>query len=305
MPRDPPVTIATFPFTDTMAITIAHRMSDVAIIGAGELGGALAYLLARHGAASSVRLIDEVGRVAEGKALDIAQAAPIEGFSTDISGSTDVSRAAGASMIVVADHGRGPEWETSEGLLLLKQLTSLSKHAVILCAGASHRELVEQGVRELRIERAGLFGSASEALAAGARALVALERNTSPQAIALSVLGVPPGQVVVPWESGAIAGLPMTHLIDEPTRRRLGQRIVRLWPPGSYALATAAVKIAEGILGRSRRMACCFVAPDDTAGWRTRTAALPVRLGPDGLAEVVMPPLSTAERVALDNAMLL
>jgi malate dehydrogenase len=280
-------------------------MSDVAIIGAGELGGATAHLLVKRGAASSVRLIDEAGRIAEGKALDIAQAAPIEGFSADVSGSTDVTRAAGASVIVIADHARGAEWDAAEGLQLLRQLMSLSRRAVILCAGGSHRELVERGVRELRIERTRLFGSAPDALAAGARALVALERNTSPQDIALSVLGVPPDQIVVPWESGAIAGLSVTQLIDEVSRRRLGQRIARLWPPGSYALATAAVKIAEGILGRSRRLACCFVAPDDAAGLRTRTAAVPVRLGPDGLAEIVVPPLNIAERVALDNAMML
>lgn len=280
-------------------------MSDVAIIGAGELGGATAHLLARRGAASSVRLIDEDGRIAEGKALDIAQAAPIEGFSADVSGSTDVTRAAGASVIVIADHARGAEWDTAEGLLLLERLKSLSRRAVILCAGGSHRELVERGVRELRVERTRLFGSAPDALAAGARAIVALERNTSPQDIALSVLGVPPDQIVVAWESGAIAGLPVTQLIDNVSRRRLGQRIARLWPPGSYTLATAAVKITEGIVGRSRRLACCFVAPDDAAGSRTRTAALPVRLGPDGLAQVVMPPLNIAERVALDNAMLI
>ena len=49
----------------------------------------------------------------------------------------------------------------------------------------------------------------------------------------------------------------------------------------------------------------CFVAPDDRAGVRTRTAALPVRLGPGGIVEVVMPVLSVVERVALDNAMML
>jgi malate dehydrogenase len=287
------------------AITIAHRMSDVAIIGAGELGGATAHLLARRGAASAVRLIDEAGRIAEGKALDIAQAAPIEGFATDVSGSTDVTRAAGSSVIVIADHAGGGEWDTTEGLLLLTRLMSVSRRAVILCAGGSHRELVERGVRELRIDRTRLFGSAPDALAAGARGLVALERNTSPQDIALSVLGVPPDQLVVPWESGAIAGLSITQLLDDVSRRGLSRRIARLWPPGPYALATAAVKIAEGVLGHSRRLACCFVAPERGAEFRTRTVALPVSLGPDGLGQTVMPPLNTADRVALDNAMML
>ena len=62
-------------------------MQEVAIVGAGELGGALAHVLARREAARTIRLIDDQGRVAEGKALDIAQAAPVEGFATQLSGS--------------------------------------------------------------------------------------------------------------------------------------------------------------------------------------------------------------------------
>ena len=49
-------------------------------------------------------------------------------------------------------------------------------------------------------------------------------------------------------------------------------------------------------------MASCFVAPDTSSGLRSRTAALPVRLGPAGIVEVVTPSLSVVERVALENA---
>jgi hypothetical protein len=55
--------------------------------------------------------------------------------------------------------------------------------------------------------------------------------------------------------------------------------------------------------GRSRRVVSCFVAPDLTTGAHTRTGAMPVRLGPAGLVEVVLPSLSAVEQVALDNAM--
>ena len=65
-------------------------MRDIAIIGAGELGGATAHALARRDVATTIRLVDDRGRVAEGKALDIMQAAPIEGFATGVSGSTDL-----------------------------------------------------------------------------------------------------------------------------------------------------------------------------------------------------------------------
>src|SRR3989454_11139220 len=97
-------------------------MRDVAIIGAGELGGALAYVLARRSVAGEIRLIDQMGNVAAGKALDIMQAAPIDGFATRLSGSTDVSTAAGASVLVVTDRFGGDVWQVGGGLLLLKRI---------------------------------------------------------------------------------------------------------------------------------------------------------------------------------------
>jgi malate dehydrogenase len=278
-------------------------MQQVAIIGAGELGGAAAHLLARHDLVRSITLVDETGRVAAGKALDIAQAAPIEGFATEVSGSNDVSAASGAGIVVVADRVGGGEWQGEDGLLLLKRLTQTASGAVIVCAGAAQRDLVDRGVRELRFMRARLFGSAPEALAGGARALVALAVNGSPRDVALSVLGVPPHHTVIPWADATFAGFELTRLVDEPSRRRLAARVAALWPPGPYALATAATMVIEAMVGRSRRIAGCFVAPDSSAGTHTRAGAMPVRLGPAGIVDVLLPSLSEVEQVALDNAM--
>ena len=283
-------------------------MSDVAIvaiIGAGELGGALAHVLARRDAAGEIRLIDETGRVAAGKALDIAQAGPVDRFATRLSGSTDISTAAGAAVIVVADRVGGGEWQGEDGLALMRVIRQMTSSAIVLCGGASQRELVERGVHEARGGRARLFGSAPEALAAAARALIALETNGSPRDVALSIVGVPPSQIVLPWDDATIGGFAATRVLDEPARRRIAARLPALWPPGPYALACAAAIVVEALLGRSRRRAICFVAPDETAGARTRTAALPVRLSRAGIAEVLLPPLNGRDRVALDNAIML
>jgi malate dehydrogenase len=280
-------------------------MIEVAIIGAGELGGALAHRLARTNAAAAIRLIDETGRVAAGKALDIAEAAPIDGFATQLSGSNDVTIAAGAGVIILADRIGSGEWQGEDGLVLLKRLAQMGTNAVIVCAGAGQRELVERGVAELRLVRARLLGSAPGALAAAARAMVALETNSSPNDVALTMMGVPPAQIVIPWEDAAIGGFSATRVLDEPTRRRIVARLPALWPPGPYALAAAAVRVVESIAGRSRGLSVCFVAPDVSAGTRVRAAALPIRLGRAGIVEVVIPELSAHDRVLLDNAMLL
>src|SRR3954447_7025328 len=277
-------------------------MQEVAILGAGELGGALAHVLARRDTARTIRLIDDKGRVAEGKALDIAQAAPVEGFATQLSGSTDWATGAGARVIVVADRfGRG-EWSGEEGLQLVGQLARSAPAAVILCAGAAQRELIDRGVRELRIGRTRLFGSAPEALAGGARALVALAANGSPRDVSLSVLGVPPSQTVVPWQDATLAGFALTRLVDEPSRRRIAARVAALWPPGPYALATAAALAIEAIGGRTRRIVSCFVGPDTSAGVHSRAAAMPVRLGPAGILDVVLPTLFGVDGVGRENA---
>src|SRR5260370_12844699 len=266
------------------------EVADVVIIGAGEIGGALAHALARRDIARAIRRVDETGRVAAGKALDIAQAAPIECFATELSGSADVSAAAGATIVVLADRAGKSEWQGEDGLMLLKRLAHIAAGAVVICAGSSQRELVERGVAEVHMTRARLLGSAPEALAAAARAIVALEINGSPGDVALTVLGVPPAQMVIPWEDATIGGFSATRMLDEPSRRRIAARLRALWPPGPYALATATLKTIEAVIGRSRRLLSCFVAADTSAGTRQRAAALPVRLGPSGLVGVVSPP---------------
>src|SRR6266699_3387011 len=207
-------------------------MREVAIIGAGGLGGALAHRLARRDVVRTLTLIDDRGRVAEGKALDIAQAAPVESFSTGLAGTTDVARAAGASIVVIADRfGSRGEWNGDEALMLLRRLTQFAPRAIIVCAGATQRDLVDAGARELKIGRRRLFGTAPEALTSGARALVALAIDGSPQDVGIPVLGVPPSHTVIAWEDGTIAGRRLTGLIDDPARRRLLAQIAALWPP--------------------------------------------------------------------------
>jgi malate dehydrogenase len=280
-------------------------MREVAIVGAGELGGLVAYALARQNATAVIRLIDDNGSVAEGKALDINQASPVEGFATAVSGSTDLSNAAGADFVVIADRAAGQGWRGDDAVSLIRRLNSVAPRARFLCASASHREVVERSIRELRLGRSRILGTAAEAFAAAGTAIVALEMDVSPRDVALSVLGVPPRQIVVGWEHASVAGFSITGMIGEPTRRMLTQRISALWPVGPYAQAAAAAKVLDVVSGRSRRAVTCFVGPDDQAGARTRAAALPVKLGASGAIEVMVPVLSAVERVALDNAMLL
>jgi malate dehydrogenase len=280
-------------------------MHDVVILGAGEQGGTLAHILARSATASIVRLVDDAGQVAAGKALDIMQAAPVEGFATRVSGHADLAAPPSGRIIVLADRVRGGEWQGDEALLLLKRMRSGAERSVLIAAGAYQREVVERGVRELGYTRERLVGTAPEALAGALRAIVAVEVDGSPRDVGLTILGVPPDQVVVPWDEATIGGFAATSVLDEAARRRIASRLARLWPPGPIALAAAARKAIQSVLGASRQSISAFVAPDDSMGRRFRTAALPVRLGSGGVMQVENVALSVHDRTALENAIAL
>jgi malate dehydrogenase len=280
-------------------------MQEVAIIGAGELGGEIAHALARRDLAAHVRLLDPTGQVAAGKALDIAQAGPIASFATIVSGAADIRRASAAHVVLLADRAVAPDWTADEALLLLKQISAAASRAVIVCAGAAHRDIVERAVRELRIPARRIVGSAPHALAGAIRALVALEVNGSPKDVSLAVLGVPPDRIVVPWEEAAVGGVAATRALDEPARRRIIARLAPLWPPGSTTLAHAAADVLACVCERSRQVVSCFVAPENGPGARARVVALPVRLNATGVVKIEQPALGGAAQVALDNAMLL
>ena len=112
------------------------------------------------------------------------------------------------------------------------------------------------------IPRQRLFGSAPEALAAALRSLIALETNGSIRDIALTVLGVPPHQTVVPWHTVTIAGFAATDVLSEPVRRRIETRLEPLWPPGPFALATAAAEAVATIVSRVASNAQLFRGAD-------------------------------------------
>ncbi|MGE0448511.1 MAG: hypothetical protein AB7Q29_02910 [Vicinamibacterales bacterium] len=276
-------------------------MIEVAILGAGELGGALAHVLARRRVVRRIQLIDAAGGVARGKALDIMQTGPIEGFDTTVTGSSDISRAIQSTIVVVADAAGGDP--QGDPLGLLRQALATAARGSIVCAGADHRHAVEAIVRDLRVDRRRVVGSAPEALAAAVRALVALRANASVRDVSLTILGAPPSQTVISWEESTVAGLAASRMIDEPTRRRIAAQVPALWPPGPHALAHAAAEAVAALCGVSRRTLSCFVAPDDSTGRRARTVALPTRLGVTGVEEVHWPALGGAAQVSLDTAM--
>ena len=116
-------------------------MSLIAIIGAGPTGSTLAHTLAGRSRVREIRLIDSEVRIAQGKALDIQQSGPVEGFSTTLSGVESLHASAGADVIVLADAASGAGEHTGEaGLAMVRQLVAAGVTAPLLFAGANQRD---------------------------------------------------------------------------------------------------------------------------------------------------------------------
>jgi malate dehydrogenase len=273
-------------------------MSVVAIIGAGPLGGALAHKLAGRSRVAEVRLVDPEENVARGKALDILQAGPVENAHVNLSGASSLHAAVGADVIVLADDVSGAEHAGEAGLSLVRQLQAAGAAAPLLFAGATQRQLMQICIRELQIPAARVLGSAPAALASGLSALSGVMLDTSAAEVSLQVVGVPPRGIVVAWQEGSVSGQPLTSVMGAHEIAALSSRITGLWPPGPYALASAAARVSEALCSGSRRQYSCFV---DVG--RGRIAAMPVVLTRGRLARIVDPALSAQERTMLDNAL--
>lgn len=280
-------------------------MSTIVILGAGEIGGALARQLAATDLVSRIVLVDDLGTVAAGKALDVAQSSPVDRYHTAMAGTSDVSAVVGATVVVLADRAgqSSGEWQDEAGLALLKRVAGLNQVAPLLCAGASQSGLIERGVNEAGIPRTRLFGTGAEALRSAVTAITALEANASPSDISLSVLGRPPHQVIVPWDEAAISGRSIPKVLSAAQLARLDARAARLWPPGPYALASAATRIIRTALSRTMRVHAAIVAVTREEGTPGGSAIMSVTLQPSGIASIIEPALSTRDRVRYETSL--
>jgi len=273
-------------------------MQTVAILGAGELGGAVGRALACRDLVSRIVFIDKSGTVAAGKALDIRQSGPVEGFDTRLDGTEDLSSVIGASVVVLADeHGAG-DWTGEAALQLLGRVHAYNPRALIVAAGARQRDVLRLAVTELGLPPTRVVGSAPTAAAGAARALVALEAGCSATDVSLSVVGAPPGWVIA-WADGSVAGSPLVRALAPPAVTRIEARLRASWPAGPHALASAAAAVIHAAWTGSHRQFPCFVG-DLWEPRRSTFVALPVVLGPTGVRRVDVPQLAPREQVALD-----
>jgi malate dehydrogenase len=274
-------------------------MSLIAIIGAGPIGSTTAHTLAGRSRVREIRLIDAESGIAQGKALDIQQSGPVENFSTRLSGTDSLHATAGADVGIIADAASGAGEHTGEaGLAMGRRVVASGSTAPFLFAGATQRELMKRAITELHVSPSIVIGAAPFALESALRAMCGVLADCSAVEVALTVSGVPPRHAVVGWEEATFAGRPLTSIVAAHDLGGLAARIPGLWPPGPYALGSAAARVTEALVAGSRRRFSCFVDYG-----RGRIVAVPVELGVGGVKRVLEPVLTNQERTAFENSL--
>lgn len=270
----------------------------IAVIGAGELGATLARRLAAAELFRRVLLLDpDVGK-AKGKALDILQSGPVDGFDTRVEGGP-LEELGEVDAVVLADPpaldaGHLPS-EAGETLDRIR--ASLARGPLVIAGG--HPPVVEMAV-EKGHPRDRVIGSAPVAIASALRRHLALALDGRPRDVAATVVGRPPGRLLMPRGTALLGGLPIERLAPAAARAALS-RVEGRWP-GPVALAAAAARVLGALFSPDPSVLPVLVALAGEYGHRGRALAVPARLGHGRLLGVVELDLDPVDRVAFDNA---
>jgi malate dehydrogenase len=275
-------------------------MSGVAILGAGELGGAIAHALAGRGRVRAITLVDDAAGVAAGKALDIQQAGPIDRVDVHLSGATDLLSAAGASVIVLADSVASGEWKDDRGLALVDRLVRAGSAAAFVFAGPNQAMLMRLASRELGLPGDRIVGTAASAVVGTVRALVGLEVGGGGTGVSVTVGGRPP-TFVVAWSSATIAGSLVTDRVPAHRLLAVAESLRRFWPPSARAIAAPTTRIVEALVAGSRDLHQAMTILDGEFGSRGGVGMMPLVIGPGRVLARVMPSLSPQERTEIES----
>ncbi|HEY7514408.1 MAG TPA: NAD(P)-binding domain-containing protein [Vicinamibacteria bacterium] len=269
----------------------------VAILGAGDLGATIARRLAEREGARHVVLVDANEGRAKGKALDLLQSGPVEGYDTELAGAAALPE--GCDVVIAADPPELEGRSSRDAAAWMAGLVKTLPRGPFVVAGEHGPTLVDAAVRG-GIARERVVGSAPLAWAGALRAALGREMGASAADLGLAVLGLPPERLVVPFRGVTVSGLPQEADPSPALRRAL--EAVRRRSLGPVALATAADRLLAALLGPPGPVLPAWARLEGEFGHRGMALAVPVRLGWGRIQAVVEVPLEPVERVAFDNA---
>ncbi|MEW6606763.1 MAG: malate dehydrogenase [bacterium] len=280
-------------------------MKKVSIIGAGNVGATTALLVAQKELIDEIILVDVVEGLAEGKALDIAQLSPIEGFETKIIGTSDYSQMANSNLVVVtAGLARKPGMDRLDLLYknarIIKEITlNIVKYApdsIIIMVTNPVDVMTYHAFKVSGFSPQRVLGQAGILDTARFCYFISQELKISPKNISSIILGGH-GDSMIPLPRWTLVNkIPITELMDEKTLDRLiertrkgGGEIVTLLKTGSafYAPAASTVQMVESIIKDTKQILPCSVYLQGKYGVSDIYIGVPARLGANGVEEII------------------
>ncbi|MEN8833554.1 MAG: malate dehydrogenase [Pacificibacter sp.] len=296
----------------------------IALIGAGQIGGTLAHLAALK-ELGDVVLLDLNDGAAKGKALDIAEAGPSEGFDADMSGTSDYADIAGADVcIVTAGVARKPGMSRDDLLgINLKVMKAVGEgikahapNAFVICITNPLDAMVWALQEFSGLPTEKVVGMAGVLDSARFRHFLAEEFNVSMKDVTAFVLGGHGDTMVPSVRYSTVGGIPLPDLVEMgwTTQEKLdaivqrtrdgGAEIVGLLKTGSafYAPATSAIEMAEAYLKDQKRVLPCAAYCDGQFGLDGFYVGVPTVIGAGGIERVVDIKMSKDEQAMFDKS---
>ncbi len=292
----------------------------VTVVGAGNVGATCADVLAYREIANEVVLVDIKEGVAEGKALDIWQKAPINLYDTRTIGSTnDYEKTAGSDVVVITSGLPRKPGMTRDDLIstnagIVKSVTeNVVKHspeAIIIIVSNPLDVMTYQAHLSSKFPRTRVMGMAGILDTARYRAFLAEELNVSPKDIQAVLMGGH-GDTMVPLPRyTTVGGIPVTELIDkdkldaiiERTKFGGGELVKLMGTSAWYAPGSAAAQMVEAIVKDQKRVFPVCVKLDGEYGINDCYLGVPVILGKNGIEKVIELDLNADEKELLETS---
>jgi malate dehydrogenase len=292
----------------------------ITVVGAGNVGATCADVLAHKDAASEVVLLDNKEGIAEGKALDIWQSAPIDRFNTKTIGVTNDYEATANSDVVVITSGlpRKPgmsrddliEINASIVKNVTQEIIKYSPETIIIIVSNPLDVMTYQAYLTSNLPRTKIMGMAGVLDTGRYRAFISDELNVSPKDIQAVLMGGH-GDTMVPLPRyTTVCGIPLTELltkekIDAIVERTKfgGSELVKLMGTSAYyAPGAAAARMAEAITRNQKRVLPCCILLEGEYGLKDVFVGVPVVLGINGIEQIIQLKLNEKENEYLMNS---
>lgn len=294
-------------------------MSKVTVVGAGNVGATCANVLAHKDLVKEVVLLDIVGDVARGKALDTWQQAPIDYYSTRLTGTDDYADTANSDIVVITagiprKPGMSRDDLISTNAKIVQSVTkSIMEHSanpIIIIVSNPLDVMTYAAHTASGLDRSRVFGMAGILDTARYRAFLATALDVSPKDIQALLLGGH-GDTMVPLPRyTTVAGIPVTELIDaesldaivERTKSGGGELVKLMGTSAWYAPGAAAAQMVEAIVRDEKRIFPCCTLLNGEYDQDGVYLGVPVKLGANGIEQLLEIDLNAEEQELMNTS---